>query len=156
MASVNKVIVLGNLGRDPEHRTFPDGGAICTVSVATTRRWKQRDSGDTQEETEWHRLVFQGKLADVAHTYLQKGDPVYVDGRLKTRKWTDKEGKDNYITEIVVENMQLLKPRERDDGARANSRTPAPPPRSAASAPKSQPAPRPPTSFDDMDDDIPF
>lgn len=114
MASVNKVIVLGHLGRDPEVRTFPEGGTICNFSVATSRRWKAKDSNDWQEETEWHRVVAHSRLAEIAGEYLKKGRAVYVEGRLKTRKWTDKEGHDNYTTEIVAESLQLLG--GRDDG----------------------------------------
>ena len=112
MASVNKVILIGNLGRDPEVRTFPDGGSLCNVTIATSYRFKSRDSNEYQEETEWHRVVFRGRLAEIAGEYLRKGRPVYVEGRLKTRKWTDKEGKDNYTTEIIADQMQLLGSRE--------------------------------------------
>jgi single-strand DNA-binding protein len=116
MASVNKVILIGNLGRDPEVRYTPSGAAVCNVSVATTRNWKNRDSGDRQEETEWHRVVFYDRLAEIAGEYLRKGRPVYVEGRLKTRKWQDKEGRDQYTTEIVAEQMQLLGGREGGGG----------------------------------------
>ena len=146
MASVNKAIVVGNLGRDPEVRSFPDGGAVCNISIATTRRWRDKQSGDTQEETEWHRVAFHGRLAEIAGDYLRKGSPVYVEGRLKTRKWTDKEGRDNYTTEIVAEQMQLLGGRE-EGGEQRHSR------------PATRPAPKaaPKGGFDDMDDDsIPF
>jgi single-strand DNA-binding protein len=112
MASVNKVILIGNLGRDPEMRTFPEGGSICNITIATTRKWKARESNEMQEETEWHRVVFRDRLAEIAGEYLKKGRPVYVEGRLKTRKWQDKEGKDVYTTEVVAENMQLLGGRE--------------------------------------------
>lgn len=108
MASVNKVIIIGNLGRDPEVRYTPSGAAVCNVSVATTRNWKNRDSGEKQEETEWHRVVFYDRLAEIAGEYLKKGRPVYVEGRLKTRKWTDKEGKDRYNTEIRADRVVLL------------------------------------------------
>jgi single-strand DNA-binding protein len=157
MASVNKVILIGNLGRDPETRFFPDGGALCNVTIATTRQWKNKDSGERQEETEWHRVVFNGRLAEIAGEYLKKGRPVYVEGRLKTRKWTDKDGVEKYTTEIVADQMQLLGSRE-GGGAPAGDEGESRPARSA-------PAPRPPagkpaakssTGFDDMDDDIPF
>jgi single-strand DNA-binding protein len=158
MASVNKVILIGNLGRDPEVRYAPSGSAICNVTLATTRNWKNRDSGERQEETEWHRVVFYDRLAEIAGEYLKKGRPVYVEGRLKTRKWTDKDGVDKYTTEIIAEQMQLLGSREgmggapSDDGGDRPARS-APAPR--ASAPK--PAPKASsTGFDDMDDDIPF
>ena len=172
MASVNKVILIGNLGRDPEVRYNPNGGAWCTISLATTRNWKNRETGERQEETEWHRVVFNDRLAEIAGEYLKKGRPVYVEGRLKTRKWQDKDGKDTYTTEIVAENMQLLGGREggggggygggRDAGGDDGfSREPAENSRPAA---RSAPAPRAPapapskssTGFDDMDDDIPF
>jgi single-strand DNA-binding protein len=158
MASVNKVILIGNLGRDPEVRYTPSGAAVCNVSVATTRNWKNRDSGEKQEETEWHRVVFYDRLAEIAGEYLKKGRPVYVEGRLKTRKWQDKEGKDNYTTEIVADQMQLLGSREGmgsgggggEDHGEGRSAAPAP------RAPASKPAAKSSTGFDDMDDDIPF
>lgn len=168
MASVNKVIVLGNLGRDPELRYTPSGAAVCNVSVATTRNWKNKDSGERQEETEWHRVVFYDRLAEIAGEYLKKGRPVYVEGRLKTRKWQDKEGRDQYTTEIIAEQMQLLGGREDGGGgggggyARGGSGDDggdhAPAPRAPASrpAPRQAPAPKPASSFDDIDDDIPF
>ena len=162
MASVNKVIILGNLGRDPELRDTPSGAAVCNVSIATTRNWKSKDSGERQEETEWHRVVFYDRLAEIAGEYLKKGRPVYVEGRLKTRKWQDKDGKDNYTTEVIAEQMQLLGGREEsgggfnrapdDDGGHA----PAPRQARAPAAPRPAPAPKPASSFDDMDDDIPF
>lgn len=175
MASVNKVILIGNLGRDPEVRYNPNGGAWCTISLATTRNWKNRETGERQEETEWHRVVFNDRLAEIAGEYLKKGRPVYVEGRLKTRKWQDKEGRDTYTTEIIADQMQLLGGREGGGGGedmgggggysrgggddmgggapRAAARPAAPRP-----APQRAPAPAPKasTGFDDMDDDIPF
>ena len=112
MASVNKVIVVGNLGRDPEVRYNPNGGAWCTVSIATTRNWKNKESGEKMEETEWHRVVFNDRLAEIAGEYLKKGRSVYVEGRLKTRKWTDKDGAEKYSTEIIASDMQMLGSRE--------------------------------------------
>src|SRR6185369_9880282 len=112
MASVNKVIVVGNLGRDPETRYMPDGGAITNVSVATSFQWTDKASGEKKEETEWHRVVFRGKLAEIAGEYLKKGRSVYVEGRLRTRKWQDKDGQDRYTTEIVADQMQMLGSRE--------------------------------------------
>jgi single-strand DNA-binding protein len=170
MASINKVIIIGNLGRDPEVRYTPSGAAVCNVSVATTRNWKDKNSGDKVEETEWHRVVFYDRLAEIAGEYLKKGRSVYVEGRLKTRKWQDKDGKDTYTTEIVAENMQLLGGREgggggggygggRDNGGDEGfSREPAENSRPAArQAPAPRPAPsKSSTGFDDMDDDIPF
>jgi len=155
MASVNKVIIIGNLGRDPEVRYTPSGAAVCNVSVATTRNWKNKESGEKQEETEWHRVVFYDRLAEIAGEYLKKGRSVYVEGRLKTRKWQDKEGKDNYSTEIIADQMQMLGSREgmggggTDDHGETRS---APAPR----APAAKPAAKSATGFDDMDDDIPF
>jgi len=109
MASVNKVILVGNLGRDPEVRYTPDGAAICNVSIATTNTWKDKNSGERREETEWHRIVFYNRLAEIAGEYLRKGRSVYVEGRLKTRKWQDKDsGQDRYATEIVADQMQML------------------------------------------------
>jgi single-strand DNA-binding protein len=170
MASVNKVILIGNLGRDPEVRSFPDGGTVCNITLATTRRWKARDAAEFQEETEWHRVVFRDRLAEIASEYLRKGRPVYVEGRLKTREWTDKEGVKKYTTEIVAEQMQLLGSREgmgggdeeggggggyrREAGGGGGDR-PARAPAAPRSAPASKPAQQG-TGFDDMDDDIPF
>jgi single-strand DNA-binding protein len=155
MASVNKVIIIGNLGRDPEVRYTPSGAAVCNVSVATTRNWKNRESGEKQEETEWHRVVFYDRLAEIAGEYLKKGRSVYVEGRLKTRKWQDKEGKDNYTTEIIAEQMQMLGSREGMGGGSADDHGE---PRSAPAprAPANKPAAKSATGFDDMDDDIPF
>ncbi|HNJ83527.1 MAG TPA: single-stranded DNA-binding protein [Piscinibacter sp.] len=162
MASLNKVQIIGNLGRDPEVRYTPNGNAVCNVSVATTRQWKNKDSGERQEETEWHRVVFYDRLAEIAGEYLKKGRSVYVEGRLKTRKWQDKEGKDQYTTEVIATEMQMLGSREGmgggeergggdDYGDRPQQRS-APAARPAASKPAAKPA----TGFDAMDDDIPF
>ena len=162
MASLNKVQIIGNLGRDPEVRYTPNGNAVCNVSVATTRQWKNKDSGERQEETEWHRVVFYDRLAEIAGEYLKKSRSVYVEGRLKTRKWQDKEGKDQYTTEVIATEMQMLGSREGmgggeergggdDYGDRPQQRS-APAARPAASKPAAKPA----TGFDAMDDDIPF
>jgi single-strand DNA-binding protein len=158
MASVNKVILIGNLGRDPEVRYAPSGSAICNVTLATSRQWKDKNSGERQEETEWHRVVFYDRLAEIAGEYLKKGRPVYVEGRLKTRKWTDKDGVDKYTTEIIADQMQLLGSREGggDEGGGGGggySRPAARPAAAAAPKPAAKPAA---TGFDDMDDDIPF
>ena len=162
MASVNKVIIVGNLGRDPEVRYNPSGVAWCNVSVATTRTWKNKESGEKQEETEWHRVVFNDRLAEIAGEYLKKGRSVYVEGRLRTRKWQDKEGKDQYTTEIVAYEMQMLGSREglggggggAEEGAPSGyGERPAPASRPAAAA---KPAAKSSTGFDNMDDDIPF
>lgn len=162
MASINKVILIGNLGRDPELRYTPSGSAVCNVSIATTRNWKSKDSGERVEETEWHRVVFYDRLAEIAGEYLKKGRPVYVEGRLKTRKWQDKEGKDTYTTEIVAEQMQMLGGREGggmggggmgDEEGYTPARREAPAARPAGAA---KPAPAGKPSLADMDDDIPF
>lgn len=116
MASINKVILIGNLGRDPEVRYTPNGNAVCNATVATSRNWKDKSSGDKMEETEWHRVVFYDRLAEIAGEYLKKGRSVYVEGRLKTRKWQDKEGKDVYTTEVIADNMQMLGGREGGGG----------------------------------------
>ncbi|MBX3704630.1 MAG: single-stranded DNA-binding protein [Steroidobacteraceae bacterium] len=164
MASVNKVILIGNLGRDPETRYAPSGSAICNVRIATTRNWKDKASGEKREETEWHSVVFYDRLAEIAGEYLKKGRPVYVEGRLKTRKWQDKDGHDRYTTEIVAEQMQLLGGRDGhygggDDASSGDDDRPArsaPAARPAASGGASKPAAKSSTGFDDMDDDIPF
>ena len=162
MASVNKVILVGNLGRDPEVRYAPSGSAICNVTLATSRQWKDKNSGEKQEETEWHRVTFFGKLAEIAGQYLKKGRPVYVEGRIKTRKYTDKDGVEKYATEVVASDMTMLGSREGmgggDDGGGGGGggysrERPAARP---ASAPASKPAAKQGTGFDDMDDDIPF
>jgi single-strand DNA-binding protein len=161
MASVNKVILIGNLGRDPEVRYAPSGSAICNVTLATSRQWKDKNSGDRQEETEWHRVVFYDRLAEIAGEYLKKGRPVYVEGRLKTRKWTDKDGVEKYTTEIVADQMQLLGSREGmgggdEGGGGGGGYSRERPAARPASAPASKPAAKSSTGFDDMDDDIPF
>jgi single-strand DNA-binding protein len=161
MASVNKVIIIGNLGKDPEVRYAPSGSAIANANIATTRSWKDKTSGERQEETEWHRVVFYDRLAEIAGEYLKKGKSVYIEGRLKTRKWTDKEGHEKYTTEIIAQEMTMLGGRDSggggggDDGGGSY----APAPRSAPaqrSAPAPKPAAKSSTGFDDMDDDIPF
>ncbi len=120
MASVNKVIIVGNVGRDPETRYMPSGDAVTNISVATTDRYKDKQSGEMKENTEWHRIAFFGKLAEIAGQYLKKGSQVYVEGRLRTRKWTDQSGQEKYSTEIIAEVMQMLggKPAGASDGSR--------------------------------------
>lgn len=108
MRGVNKCIILGFVGRDPETRHMPNGGAVCNFSVATSEQWTDKQSGDKQERTEWHAIVAFGKLAEICSEYVRKGGQVYVEGSIRTRKWTDKEGKDRYSTEIVADGMQLL------------------------------------------------
>ncbi len=163
MASVNKVILVGNLGRDPETRYMPDGGAITNISIATTSTWKDK-SGEKQEATEWHRIAFFGKLAEIAGEYLKKGSQVYVEGKLRTRKWQDKDGQDKYTTEVIADAMQMLGSRQgmgggegSGDYARSSGGG------GAASAPPAGSAAKPVSAakggaakFDDMDDDIPF
>jgi single-strand DNA-binding protein len=168
MASVNKVILIGNLGKDPETRFSPSGGAICNVRLATTRSWKDKASGERKEETEWHSVVFYDRLAEIAGEYLKKGRSVYVEGRLKTRKWQDKDGQDRYTTEVIANEMQLLGNREgggagmggesQEGGYSRESYGSAPrlasgASGSAAAAPARRPAPAP---ADLGDDDIPF
>lgn len=157
MASVNKVILVGNLGADPETRYTATGDAVCNIRLATTESWKDKNSGEKREITEWHRVVFYRKLAEIAGQYLKKGSQVYLEGRIKTRKWQDKEGQDRYTTEIECTEMQMLGSRQ-GMGAPASSGagfgggaydeqtdySPAPP--------KNKPKP----SFDDLGDDIPF
>ena len=149
MASVNKVIIVGNLGADPETRYLPSGEAVANIRVATTDRWKDKASGEMKEATEWHRIAFFGRLAEIAGEYLKKGSQVYVEGRLRTRKWQDKEGQDRYSTEIMAERMQML-------GSRAGAGEPrvetAAEPKGEAKAAAKKPAGK----FDDMEDDIPF
>jgi single-strand DNA-binding protein len=163
MASVNKVILVGNLGRDPETRYNPEGGAICNISVATTDTWKDKTSGEKQERTEWHRVVFFNRLAEIAGEYLKKGSQVYIEGRLQTRKWTDKEGVEKYTTEIIADRMQMLGSRSGMGDASSRDRGDAREPATAdqskpATADPSKPAAKKPAGgkFDDMDDDIPF
>ena len=139
---INKVIVLGNLGADPDARYMPNGNAVTNISVATTDSWKDKESGERQEKTEWHRVVFFGRLAEIASEYLKKGSQVYVEGRLQTRKWEDKEGNDRWTTEIVANEMQML-------GERISS----PSNSNNVSAQKSSSSE---FASDDFDDDIPF
>jgi single-strand DNA-binding protein len=159
MASVNKVILIGNLGRDPETRYMPDGGAVTNVSIATTESWKDKN-GEKQEKTEWHRVAFFGKLAEIAGEYLKKGSQVYVEGRLQTRKWQDKDGQDKYTTEIIADRMQMLGSRQgmgggdrEAAGEREGGSRPASKPAAAGAAAGAKPAG---SKFDDFEDDIPF
>jgi len=155
MASVNKVILIGNLGRDPETRYMPDGGAITNISIATTENWKDKN-GDKQEKTEWHRVAFFGKLAEIAGEYLKKGSQVYVEGRLQTRKWQDKDGVDKYTTEIVANAMQMLGSRQGMGGGAPDRGEPASERDSGAAKPAGKPAAKAGGKFDDFEDDIPF
>ncbi len=157
---INKVILVGNLGQDPEVKYTPNGGAVTTISIATSESWKDKSSGEMREKTEWHRVVFFGKLAEIAGEYLRKGSQVYVEGKLTTRKWQDKSGQDRYTTEVVVDGfngvMQMLGGRNEGSGAsapRQSAQAAQPAPAAAPAQPAaSQPAPVD-SSFDD---DIPF
>ncbi|MDR2326690.1 MAG: single-stranded DNA-binding protein [Acidovorax sp.] len=186
MASVNKVIIVGNLGRDPEMRTFPSGDQVANVTIATTDRWRDKNTGENKESTEWHRVVFNGRLAEIVGQYLRKGSQVYVEGSIRTRKWTDQSGQERYSTEIRADTMQMLGSRQGmgggqnqgygddagygDNGGggyeapRRPAAAPAPRPAAAprmappaaAPAPMAPPPQRAASGFDDMDDDIPF
>ena len=166
MASVNKVIIVGNLGKDPETRYMPNGDAATNITVATTDSWKDKATGEKREATEWHRISFFGKLAEIAGQYLKKGSQVYVEGSLRTRKWQDKDGQDRYTTEIRADAMQMLGSRGGmgggGEGGGSGYDSPAPAARApmqrpaAAPAPRGNPAPASGSGFDDMDDDIPF
>src|SRR5262245_28871468 len=152
MASVNKVIIVGNLGADPETKYLPSGDAVTNIRVATTDKWKDKASGEMKEATEWHRIAFFGRLAEVAGEYLKKGSQVYVEGSLRTRKWQDKDGQDRYSTEIRGDVMQMLGRREGGGEARPLPERPArgEPAKAGAAAPAKK------GKFDDMEDDIPF
>jgi single-strand DNA-binding protein len=144
MASVNKAIIIGNLGKDPEVRYTASGEALCNITVATSETWKDKATGEKKEATEWHRISFFGKLAEIAGQYLKKGSQVYVEGSIRTRKWTDKEGQERYTTEIRGDEMKMLGGKSERSEQDANSRTPSP----------SVPVKR--DQFDDLDSDIPF
>ena len=157
MASVNKVIIVGNLGADPETRYMPSGEAVTNIRVATSDRWKDKASGEMKEATEWHRISFFGRLAEVAGEYLKKGSQVYVEGQLRTRKWQDKEGQDRYSTEIRADVMQMLGRKEGSGEAREPSAPRSEPRGDAKPRSESKPdAKKPAGKFDDMEDDIPF
>ncbi len=155
MASVNKVILVGNLGKDPETRYMPNGDQVTNVTIATSESWKDKNSGEQKEATEWHRVVFFRRLAEIAGQYLKKGSQVYIEGSLKTRKWQNKEGLDQYTTEIVADEMKMLGKREgmgdappRESGGGSNR---------PAARPQAQSAPAPTGGgFGDVEDDIPF
>lgn len=160
MASVNKVIIVGNLGADPETRYLPSGDAVCNIRVATTDKWKDKASGDMKEQTEWHRITFFGRLAEIAGEYLKKGSQVYVEGSLRTRKYTDKDGVEKYATDIRADTMQMLGSRQgmggEGGGGGGYSRPAAPAQRPAAAPSPAASRPAAASGFDDMDDDIPF
>ena len=146
MASVNKVIIVGNLGADPEIRFAPSGDAICNIRVATSEAWKDRQTGERKEATEWHRINFYGKLAEIAGQYLRKGSQVYIEGSLRTRKWTDKDGQEKYSTEIRADEMKML-------GGKPEGQQQAAPQRQA---PQQQAKPADSGGFGDFDSEIPF
>jgi len=163
--SVNKVIIIGHLGKDPEVRYMPNGGAVANVTIATNEVWKDKQSGESQERTEWHNVAFFGRLAEIAGEYLRKGRQVYVEGSLRTRKWQDKNGQDRYTTEIIASEMKMLGSREGGGGtaafegreARPPQRPAEPAPSSGPAAPAPTPAPAPGPGVDnEFDDDIPF
>jgi single-strand DNA-binding protein len=176
MASVNKVILVGNLGADPETRYLPSGDAVANIRLATTDRYKDKASGEFKELTEWHRVAFFGRLAEIVNEYLKKGSSVYIEGRIRTRKWTDQQGQERYSTEIVADQMQMLGGRggasmgggddggfsrsapERSGGGGGGGRAPAGGGRSGGGASGGSSRPSAPAGggFDDMDDDIPF
>ena len=166
MASVNKVIIIGNLGRDPEIRYMPSGDAVATLAVATTDSWKDKTTGEKKEQTEWHRISFFGRTAEVAGQYLKKGSQVYVEGSLRTRKYTDKDGVEKFATDIRGDTLQMLGSRQGGggnsgggDGMDDGGYSSAPPPQQQRPAPQAaapRPAPKPAPNFSDMDDDIPF
>ena len=157
---LNKVTLIGNLGADPEVRYMPTGGAVSTVNLATTRRWKDKQTGERREQTEWHRVVFFSPLAEIVGEYLKKGRQVYVEGRLQTRKWQGQDGQDRYTTEIVASEMHMLGNRSGGTGDFAHDAQPTTP--SPAPTPSAQPQTTPdamppaPPVYDDFDDDIPF
>ena len=142
---VNKVILIGNLGQDPEVRYMPNGGAVANVTIATTESWKDKNTGEPQERTEWHRVVFYRRLAEIAGEYLKKGSKVYVEGRLQTRKWQDRDGNDRYTTEIIANEMQMLDSRGGGGNFGGGS--------GQKQAPAAEPAP---AGAGEFDDDIPF
>lgn len=150
MASVNKAILIGNLGRDPEVRYMPNGDAVANMNLATTENWKDKN-GEKQEKTEWHRVVMYGKVAEIAGEYLKKGSSVYFEGRIQTRKWTNKEGQERYTTEIVADRMQML-------GSRSGGSSQPMPDETGAAPAAGKPADTGQAGggFDDMEDDIPF
>ena len=163
MPSVNKVILMGNLGRDPEVRFMPNGEAVCNFSIATTDSWKDK-AGEKQERTEWHNIVMYRRLAEIAGEYLKKGRPVYIEGRLQTRKWQTKEGQDRYTTEIIADSMQMLGGRDdnsssqssapqKDDFNQATDRASSNESQSESDSVSSNSGA---SSFDEFEDDIPF
>lgn len=154
MASVNKVILIGNLGKDPETRYMPSGDAVCNFSIATTETWKDKTSGEKKDATEWHNIATFGKLAEICGQYLKKGSQVYIEGSLKTRKWQDKEGHDRYTTEIKADTMRMLGSRQ--GSGDTNESTPRERPATSAGVASAKSAPASGSGFNDFEDDIPF
>ena len=155
MAGINKVIIVGNLGNDPEIRTMPNGEAVANISVATSESWTDKNTGERREVTEWHRIVLYRRLAEIAGQYLRKGSQVYVEGRLKTRKWQDNNGQDRYTTEIQGDNLQMLGGRNQEMGGSAPAQS-APQPRYPPHPAQPPPAPQAEPPMDAFDDNIPF
>ncbi len=168
---LNKVTLIGRLGADPEVKYMPSGGAVANISLATSRRWKDKQSGERREETEWHRVSFFNRIAEIAGEYLRKGSLVYIEGRIRTRKWQDQNGQDRYTTEIIAEQMQMLDSKSGGTGNLANEQvntaaysapqqapqpTPTYQPKPAAAPNQQPPDAPPPASYEDFDDDIPF
>ncbi|NOR68896.1 MAG: single-stranded DNA-binding protein [Methylomarinum sp.] len=167
---LNKVTLIGRLGADPEVRYMPSGGAVTNIGLATTRRWKDRQSGERRDETEWHRIAFFNRLAEIAGEYLRKGSLVYIEGRIRTRKWQDQNGQDRYTTEIIAEQMQMLDSKSggtgnlNDASGQTSNFSPEQQPSSKQTSSNQTPTPAsqaqsntpPPASYEDFDDDIPF
>ncbi|NOR69953.1 MAG: single-stranded DNA-binding protein [Methylomarinum sp.] len=164
---LNKVTLIGRLGADPEVKYMPSGGAVANISLATSRRWKDKQSGERREETEWHRVSFFNRIAEIAGEYLRKGSLVYIEGRIRTRKWQDQNGQDRYTTEIIAEQMQMLDSKSGGTGNFGNEQANTAAYSAPQSAPTHQPKPAtapsqqppdapPPASYEDFDDDIPF
>jgi len=164
MASVNKVILIGNLGQDPEVKYMPSGSAVANVSLATTDTWKDKATGEKREKTEWHRVVFFNRLAEIVGEYLRKGSQVYIEGNLRTNKWQDQNGQDRYTTEIVAREMTMLGGKPSGSSTTYNSQpqqsqqtsAPAPQQQTQTQAPQQNSPSQPPQNFDNFDDDIPF
>ena len=161
MSSVNKVILIGNLGKDPEIKVFPSGDQVANVTIATTDKWKDKQTGEAKEHTEWHRVMFAGKLAEIAGQWLKKGSLVYVEGSIRTRKWTDQSGQEKYSTEIRADQMKMLGKREADQQPTSYAPAPAQQQNGYSAAPQQRqrhatPQPQPASGFDDMDSDVPF
>lgn len=154
MAGVNKVIIIGRLGQDPETKFLPSGGAVTNASVATSEKWKDKTTGQPQEKTEWHRLVFFNRLGEIAGEYLKKGSNIYIEGRLQTRKWQAQDGTDRYSTEIVVDQMQMLDGKRDDDQQQTQNQAALP--RQSTAQQNISRSPTPPAGFDAFDDDIPW